>query len=532
LTARRLAAGVGLALTLALLGLHLRFHQHAGPLWRDEVNSVNVTTLPSLAEVHAHSHLESFPAAWTTVEHLWIRAGLGETDRGLRRLGLLIGLATVATLWWAARRLGVPVPLVTLLLLGLSPTLIIYGDQVRGYGLGALAMAWAFAATWAFLERPGWRRYASAQAAAILAAQTYFGNCFLLVAIAAAGAAVAARRRTPRLLAGLGAIYAVAAASMLINLASVRYAMALSPIEQFRYPLRWYASMLYAALAPQVPVLTAAWLGAFGLAAAGCVLAWRGRDAGTERDRERALFVAVAVLTGLVGYAAYLSFIKVRTDYWYYLPLMTVGALACEVGVALLAARLPAGEWLRAGAVAAVALLALPRAASTVALRMTNVDVAAAEVARLARPDDLVVVMPWYCGISFARYYHGAAPWITLPDFAEHRFHLHGEVAEKMKRGNAAIVPELTRVERTLDAGGRIWVVGAPVAPKPGERVPDLPRAPAGPEGWRAAPYLDAWELQFGALLRDRGRAISGIVLPDVGRVNVNESLPLVLVEG
>ena len=69
-------------------------------------------------------------------------------------------------------------------------------------------------------------------------------------------------------------------------------------------------------------------------------------------------------------------------------------------------------------------------------------------------------------------------------------------------------------------------------APKLGERVPDLPRAPSGPEGWRAAPYLDAWELQFGALLRDRGRAIDGIVLPDVGRVNVNESLQLVLVEG
>jgi len=101
-----------------------------------------------------------------------------------------------------------------------------------------------------------------------------------------------------------------------------------------------------------------------------------------------------------------------------------------------------------------------------------------------------------------------------------------------MRRGSAGVAPELNRVERTLAAGGRVWVVGAPVAPGPGKEVGTLPPAPQGPEGWRATPYLKDWELQFGALLRDRGRQISGITLPDVGAVNINESLPLVLVEG
>ena len=532
--ARRVVAAAGVALVVVLLGLHLRYHEHAGPLWRDEVNSVNVASFPSLGEVFAHSHLESFPAAWTAVEHLWIRTGLGESDRGLRRLGLTIGLGTLAMLWWAARRLGVRVPLVSLLLLGMSPTVVIYGDQVRGYGLGALAIAWCFGALWAFVERPGPGRYLIAQAAAVLAAQTYFGNCFLIAAMCAAGAAVALRRRAPHLLLAVGALGAVAALTMLINLPSIRYALHLSPIEQGHYTLLWLASVLHAALAPQVPVLAAAWPAALLLAAAGCVLAWR-RPAGDDapgNDRERVLFVGLALGLGVVAYYAYLSFIKVRTDYWYYLPLMTVGALSCEVGVALLAARVRYGELVRAAAVVAVALVALPRVAATVALRMTNVDVAAAEIARSGRLDDLVVVMPWYCGITFARYYRGATPWITLPDFAEHRYHLHAEVAEKMKRGSAGIAPELERVERTLAAGGRVWVVGAPVAPKPGEAAPTLPPAPQGPEGWRAAPYLQAWELQFGALLRDRGRQISGITLPDVGAVNINESLPLVLVEG
>lgn len=529
---QRTVLATGLLLTLLLLGLHLRYHRHAGPLWRDEVNSVNVASFPSLGQVFAHSHLESFPAAWSAVEHLWIRAGLGETDRALRRLGLTIGLAMVGTLWWAARQFGVRAPLVSLLLLGMSPTVIIYGDQVRGYGLGALAVAWCFGAMWAFLARPGPGRFLNAQAAALLAAQTYFGNCFLIAAICAAGATIALRRRAPRVLLATGAIGAVAALSMVINLPSIRYALHLSPIEQGQYSLAWLASVLHAALAPQVPVLAAAWPVALVLAAAGCALAWRAPGGGGERDRERVLFVTVALGVGVVAYYAYLSFIKVRTDYWYYLPLMTLGALSCEVGVALLAARHRYGEPMRAAAVAIVALLVLPRVAATVALRMTNVDVAAAEITRAGRPDDLVVVMPWYCGITFARYYRGSTPWITLPDFDEHLYHLHAEVAEKMKRGNAGVAPELERVERTLAAGGRVWVVGAPAAPKPGETVPLLPPAPEGPEGWRAAPYLQAWERQFGALLRDRGRQINGIVLPDVGAVNINESLPLVLVEG
>jgi hypothetical protein len=513
--------------------MQARFVAHAGPLWRDEVNSVNVAVLPSFGEVFAHSHLESFPAAWTAVQHLWIRLGLGTTDEGLRRLGWTIGVGIVGTLWWTVRRLGVPAPLVTLLLLGLSPSLVIYGTQVRGYGLGTLAIAWAAGALWTFVVRPTRWTYLGAQAAALLAAQTYFGNCFLLAALCGAGAVCAWRRGALRLVAGIGAIGLVAALSMAINLPSIRYAMRLSPIEQGSYPLAWYASVLRAAVAPEAPLLAAAWGVTLVLAVVGLALPWvRSAPARPGDDRERALYAGVAAAGGVTGYAAYLSFIQVRTEYWYYLPLLVLLVLACEVGIALLAARVPFGRTLRAAAVAAVGLLVLPRVAATVALRLTNVDLAAAVIAREAGPDDLVVVMPWYCGITFQRYYSGRAPWITLPDFDDHRFHLHGEVAEKMKRGNAAVGPELARIEHTLDAGGRVWIVGAPRAPKPGERVPELPRAPDGAPALRAAPYLEAWELQFGALLRNRARSIEGVTLPDAGAVSYHESLPLVVVEG
>src|SRR5581483_10806908 len=101
------AVAVGLGLTAGLVPLHLSAVGHAGALWRDEVNSVNVALLPSWAAVWRGSAYDSFPVAWDALLHAWIVAGLGADDPGLRRLGLAIGLGTLAVLWLTGRRLGV-----------------------------------------------------------------------------------------------------------------------------------------------------------------------------------------------------------------------------------------------------------------------------------------------------------------------------------------------------------------------------------------------------------------------------------------
>ena len=37
------------------------------------------------------------------------------------------------------------------------------------------------------------------------------------------------------------------------------------------------------------------------------------------------------------------------------------------------------------------------------------------DISQMARCADLVVVDPWYYGVSFSRYYTGTARWLTLP---------------------------------------------------------------------------------------------------------------------
>ena len=526
----RLAPALGLLLSLAALLLQAQYQRHAGALWRDEVTSVNVASLPDVAAVYAHSHLDSFPTAWVLVLHGWIAAGFGDDDAGLRRIGVAVTVGLLAALWWSGRRLGLAAPLLGLLLFACSPTTVIYAGSVRGYGLGALAIVASLGAIHAFSARPTWGRWLVALAAAALAAQTYFGNCFLLVAVCAAGMVTCWRRGARGAAAAVLAVGVGAAASMSVNLFSVAYARELSPLEQGSYGPARFAAVFREALAPDVPLLAVAW----GLAAcaglAGLVLALRGAAGAAER--ERALFVAVAAGGGVLAYLAYLSYISVPTQYWYYLGPMALLALAADVGVDILARRLRRADTVRLAAVALVAVLAAPALVAAVPLRMTNVDLLAARVAELARPGDLVVVFPWYCGITFARYFTGATPWITVPDFDEHRFHLHAEIKRKMMQGDEAFRAELARVEQTLRAGGRVWVLGPLAAPPPGAPAPQLPPAPHGPRGWQAAPYLDGWELQLGALLRAHATTVDEVAVAQPARVNTWERLPLLVAEG
>jgi hypothetical protein len=529
---RRFAVLLGLVLTAGLGVLHVLYLRHAGALWRDEVNSVNVAALPSFDAVFAHSHLDSFPIAWVTVLHGWIATGFGDGDAGVRRLGLVVGLAAIAVIWWTGRRLGVAAPLATLVLLGMSPTTVVYGDQVRGYGLGMLAIVWSVGATWTLVTRPGWRTVLVAQAAALLAVQSYYANAFLVLAVSAGGAAVCVRRRRWRPLVAVGAVGLVAALSLAVNREAIAYAARVSMIELENPSLWWRVEVFRHAVAPGVPVLSAAWIVAALLAVAGCVLAWRVPADAPDAD-DRAPFAAVTAAVALAGFVWYLQVLaRVPTQYWYYLSLLAVLAVACEIGVDCLVHRCRHGAPARLAAVAAVALLAAPGAVENAPLRMTTLDLIADTIAAEAGPDDLVVVLPWYCGITFARYYDGPAPWMTLPDFDDHRFHVHPQVKERMIRGATAITGELDRIARTLDAGHRVWIAGAPLPPPTAGPPPSMVPAPRGPEGWHVGPYLEGWAMQLGATLQAHAHDLREIAFAKPTRLNRWEHLPLYVAEG
>lgn len=212
---------------------------------------------------------------------------------------------------------------------------------------------------------------------------------------------------------------------------------------------------------------------------------------------------------------------------WYFLPMLALVAMALDVrlsGSALL--------WtVRLGvAVLVVLALAIP-ALGLARVRMTNVDLVAERIAAEAAPGDLVVVAPWYYGVSYLRYDGGSTPWVTLPDLADHRIHRYDQVKARMAE-REPLRDVLGAVERTLRSGHRVWVVGEVEIPPPGAPVPILPPAPAAGSGWQEQPYLQAWSLQLGAFLRDHATAGGRARLPSPGPVNGYERLELVVFSG
>ena len=527
---RRVRMVAGLLLTTAALVLQGIFVWHAGPLWRDEANSANLAALGSWKAIYAHAHYDSFPLIWDLCLWLWGSAGW-TSDAALRCLGVLGGCAQLAALWFAVRTVGIAAPVVAIVLYALVPSTVVYGTMARGYGLGAAAFLLAVGALVRCLRAPSRSNCAFLAGSCVLAVQTNFANG-VLVAAALGSAAIAGWFREhgrQRLWVGLAASLAAAVASLTLSLPWIRYAFAVGEAEQRPVGLPAIATVWLDSLTAGLPFAAALWaIAALALLAA--VINARTR---TTHDAAVLAFVALAVPACIAGFLLYFwGVARLPSQQWHYLSLNAWLAVAGEIAVhALLAPRPRTGPFaLAAFSVAGVWLGAL--AAPLVAVRMTNVDVIATVLHQQARPTDLVVVVPWYCGVSFQRYYAGPAPWITLPDLDDHRFHYHLAIRAKAAQGDQGIAAERQRIVSTLLSGGRVWLVGDLPAPLPGQSPPRMPPAPHPETGWRAGPYLQAWEMQIAALLRDHGRDIFGITLPDVGPVNPWEHLPLTVIAG
>ena len=191
-------------------------------------------------------------------------------------------------------------------------------------------------------------------------------------------------------------------------------------------------------------------------------------------------------------------------------------------------------------------------------MRLTNADLIAAQLEKTATPEDMILVSPWWPGVSFQRYYHGATPWSTLPDLGELRVQRFDALKKKMAE-NAPIQPILEKIARTLSSGHRVYVVsalGSVVAPlvlqQPQFNVTPIPKGPASEgvyvEVWSPGEnrfqrtsqrlpvsegvYLEAWSRQIAFLLRTRTLQRNQVPVPTPNTVPWYENLTLLCFEG
>jgi hypothetical protein len=524
-------AVAALVLSLVALGLHLTFVNQVGGLWRDEVNTVNLAGLSSLRGMAS----DSFPVLTPLLVRGWSVVGLGSSDLGLRALGMVVGLGLLAALWVSALvSSGLP-PRLSLVLFALNSTVIIYGDSLRPYGLGSVLIVLAVAATSSFLKRPSAWRALLAATMAMLSVQALFQNAVLVAAICFGAWAVAWRHRAWRMAGQVALIAATAAVSLVPYVPSLA-AGAAGPAVQ-RSEFQWAGACHNVCQVIGFPVQGYAylwWVVALAIVAGGGAAFWRKAASdvaifGDVTAEDLRLFAAATLLMGVVGFGAFHWFVALPPKPWYLLPLLALAVACFDAGLPPLPRLL---RVLLLGVALATAGIAVPCAYRSLTARLTNVDLVARRLAATASRGDFIVVAPWYSGLTFDRYYKGAAAWSTLPPLKDHSRHRYDLVRAQLQNPNA-IRPVLEQIAATLQAGHVVWVAGQMHIFPPGTPAPDdLPPAPLPGSGWSGAPYQRVWLSQVACFLADHSAQLDRVPSSAVGEVNPNEELELVRASG
>lgn len=532
---RKVEWGVALLVTALVVYLHFVFFQHAGGLWRDEVGTIMLAARPDISGVWTYLFYDSFPAFWVLVTRAWLRLGLGDDD-GLRLLGFLVGLSVLGALWFNARRLKISFPFFSLLLLGFSPTIILWGDSMRAWGWGIFWILMTFGLIWQVVESPSRLKVAGATLAAIGSVHSTYYNWVLLFALCAAGALVAGRHRQWKRGALVMGIGLVAAISVIPYLIGIRRIAGHYLIAQTPYDFDKFVTKITLAVTDGWPASGYLWL-LLVLAALAMAVFCQFRPSGlkvTAGQKDLLLFSAAAVAIGMAGYFLFLKNLKFGTQSWYYSSLMAVTALAIDAVLSVL------GNWERGRklrlvfVVVALGLLTPPAWKAT-GRRMTNMDLIAKRLNESANKKDLIVVNPWYCGISFQYYYSGQAAWTTLPALQDHTFHCYDTVVQcMMKPDQMEVVGSvLDKITETLKSGNRVFLVGGLTYPPANQKPSRLPAAPNGPAGWSSTPYQELWSLEAGNFVQAHVQHYKDfIVAPAAGTVNPAEFMPLAVVQG
>jgi len=140
---------------------------------------------------------------------------LGNTDAGLRVLGLYVGLFLLLAFWFASWTMRNGAPLLAVTLAGLNVTIIRVGDSLRGYGLGSALAVLTLAVIWRLACRPSLPAFFCAVAVAVLTVQSLYQNAFLLFAACCGGFVLCAVERRWRDTLPIFAVGAAAVVSLL-----------------------------------------------------------------------------------------------------------------------------------------------------------------------------------------------------------------------------------------------------------------------------------------------------------------------------
>lgn len=532
LDSRRVARIVATTATIIAVCLHIFFGIHVGALWRDEVNSLEVATMSSFAELWAHLSFDSFPVFFFLILRAFAGVFGSANDVALRGFGVAMGLLILGAVWLNAKWLRLGFPLITLALIGFNPMVIRYGDSIRSYGLGILFVVLTIGAIWRLLESFTLHRIALSTVIAVLGVQCLYYSAVLLFAVCLGAVAVTFHRRKFKqalIVLGIGAL---AAASLLPYVPTMQRTQATN--FMWRRPCTfldlWKSGS--ETLGSLIPFGLWMWSVLF-LAVIGVgIWALMRKNASPNEPikKDRLIFALVTLLLGTICYAGFFHLVSFSMQPWYYVAFAAFAATCMEMICSSVGGR-ELNLILRSGCALIFISATLSPALLALDARQTNVDVIAAKLGSSAQPDDLIIINTWNYGISFRRYYHGAARYATVPPVQDLRVH-RVDIVKQQMMSPAPLSPIIDAMGQTLRGGHTVWLIGEIRFLPPGREALVTSPGRDGPHGWEGANFYRSWSEQVGFFVQQHAQTVKRVQFPAARPISPYEDLSLAAVRG
>jgi len=526
---RKMEGAVFIAACLALAWFHVVLFQNSGSVWRDETGAIQIASAPSWTDLWSWLSRDSAPVAFYAALRAWMSGTAWAGETGVRFIGLLVSAGIVASLWISCRMMTGRAPLAAAALVPFNSAIFYFCASVRPYGLAVLFIMPCCAAFWRLAQQATPKTVLAALLLAMLACHTSYQNSYLLLAIGVAGAtACATRRLWFRGLLILGIGFAVAV-SLLVYVPAIRDFEESCRIMNIAPKLAsFFFSCLLLALGSESLALACVW-GAAALLGASCLVAsLAGRRGPVDSAPSLAVYVATLAVTAAAAAFGFVLAHGIIPFVWHLTPLVAV--LGLMIDAAIRTRDDKTWVWMIHAGLACLAIgLSFPILLHRAHLRRTNMDQVAAVLAREAKPDDFVLVNPFWFATGFKYHYHGDAPWNTLPLTSTDTYACllpYGPIRRTMTMPDP-LVPTLEIVEKTLKSGHRIWIAGDLQIPRPNLPLPSLPPAPYSKYGWSCLPYYRSWMWQVGRHLKEHAVRFEHIPVPVDGEISPVENVRL-----
>jgi hypothetical protein len=446
-----------LILVCLVAGAVLRFTPGT-PLWLDEALSVNIAKAP-VSDIPDLLRHDGHPPLYYWLLHAWMDV-FGDSDRAVRALSGVLGLAAIALVYVLARRLGGPrLAMYAAAVIAVSPFAIRYSSETRMYELVVVLVL----VGWLLLDRamrtPRLPLLAGLFVVSGALLLTHYWAMFLVAGLLLLLAYVAWRPREPALrdaAVRCGVAVAAGGAFLVPWLSTMRYQSAHTgtPWAAAPRPTRVASETILDLSGGTFP--ESVLLG--GLIVAVVVLGLIGRRVANGsvqlghphtdwRGQAALVAAATAVFGGIVAFATSSAFAGRYGSV--YFPVIV---LLLAAGIAVV----PSG-WTRTGLVAAVTLLSLAVVYAQMRLYdRTQAGKVAAAIEAEAQPGDLVVVCPDQLGPGLERLVDvPGVRMVRYPDLGDPRYVDWVDYRDRLE----AVDPDAVAQRILEEAGdGAIWL--------------------------------------------------------------------------